>query len=587
MAYKLTDFSDLYAAIQEELKVQSTDTNSLNRIKRAINMMYLDEVVPAARWPWLNGNTTIVHPAFYGTGTASVTPLSDTVTLSIAVPSTVGASGSFLNYLFSVDGTNEVYKVAAHTALSTTVTLDKAYNGVLSATASYKIWKEDLELPTDLRETIEVWHDHMTDPMEPRGLQEFRRTAAEGQKSEARPCYYTTYDYRDPSTDDGETESDRYRLLKVFPSISSSSTLIKLDYVKEVSALDAAGDEPAMAVEDRIVLFYGALSLLWGSIGRNPEEAARNRGLFDTKLAKMAGKIQDSMDKPQIAPDSTYMLKMRGNRIKGISRRGNSAFGGGQSTYSAPTYLAGVTINGATITGNVTVSPGITVDGIDLSADAATQAAHIALTSGVHGAVGSVVGTTDTQTLTNKTVDASANTITNLTNTSIAAAADIARTKIAAGTAYAILANNAAGVMSENAALIANTIVASDVNGQLVSSAITATELTYLDDAEAVTSISLNDNTASPTVVASWAASSFAAIHMNYILRRGASNYETGTIMIITNAASAAMAQNSATLGALGVSFTVDYSTPNVRLLYTTTSTGLAATGSYKLQKWA
>ena len=45
MAYKLMDFSDIYTAICEELKIPTTDTTNLNRIKRAINMMYLDEVV--------------------------------------------------------------------------------------------------------------------------------------------------------------------------------------------------------------------------------------------------------------------------------------------------------------------------------------------------------------------------------------------------------------------------------------------------------------------------------------------------------------------------------------------------------------
>lgn len=584
-AYKLLDFSDIYLAIAEELKIQSSDTTSLNRIKRAINMMYLDEVVPAARWYWLSGHNSVLHPAYYATGTAAVTPLSTTVTLSTAPGSTVGESGSFLNYRFSVDGTNEVYTISAHTALSTTVTLSKAYNGTLASAATYKIWKDDLALPTDLRETTELWHDHSPSPMEPRGLQEFRRLSAEAPKAEDRPCYYTTYDYKDPSTGDAETESDRYRLLKVYPAISQYSTILHFDYVKEATALDLAGDEPLMPIEDRIVLFYGGLSLLWGSIGRNPEEAARNRALFDMKLAKMMGKIQDSMDKPRVEPDSLYMAKMRGGRIKGFLNRG-AAFQGGQSTYSAPTFLQDVTINRATLTGNMTVSSGITIDGRDISVDGTAQDSHIAATSGVHGATGTIVGTSDSQTLTNKVINASNNTITNIVNANINAAAAIARTKLASGTAYRVLANDVSGVMSENAALTASRLVQSDANGQLESSVITSTELTYLDDVEALTTAVLADNTAAAANVATWAHASFQFVFMDYSLSRGAGNREAGTLKIATDGSTASIAQAASSIGTLGTTFTVDISGANLRLRYTTTSTGTAVTMKYKLQKW-
>lgn len=53
--------------------------------------------------------------------------------------------------------------------------------------------------------------------------------------------------------------------------------------------------------------------------------------------------------------------------------------------------------------------------------------------SGVHGVTGSVVGTSDAQTLTNKTFDADLNTVSNIDNADIKAAAAIDATKIADG----------------------------------------------------------------------------------------------------------------------------------------------------------
>lgn len=57
--------------------------------------------------------------------------------------------------------------------------------------------------------------------------------------------------------------------------------------------------------------------------------------------------------------------------------------------------------------------------------------------------------------------------------------AAIARTKLANGNNYRILANNSSGVMSENAAITANMAVISDANGQLTQSTTSATRLGY------------------------------------------------------------------------------------------------------------
>ena len=67
-----------------------------------------------------------------------------------------------------------------------------------------------------------------------------------------------------------------------------------------------------------------------------------------------------------------------------------------------------------------------------------------------------------------------------IVNADIATAAAIARTKTASGTAYRILANNASGVMSENAALVGGFAIISDGNGQLAEAATTNTQIGYL-----------------------------------------------------------------------------------------------------------
>lgn len=131
----------------------------------------------------------------------------------------------------------------------------------------------------------------------------------------------------------------------------------------------------------------------------------------------------------------------------------------------------------------VTPSPGVTDHTLLTNIGTNTHAqidTHIGGSSNVHGVgVGnSVVGTGTSQTLTNKTIDADLNTITNIENADIKAGAAIAysklalsnsivnadvatgaavdRTKLANGTANHVIINNASGTMSSEAALAAS-----------------------------------------------------------------------------------------------------------------------------------
>lgn len=115
---------------------------------------------------------------------------------------------------------------------------------------------------------------------------------------------------------------------------------------------------------------------------------------------------------------------------------------------------------------------------------------------------------------------------------------------------------------------------------------ITGSEFSYLDDAEGLTTVALADNQASAADVATWAHASFSAIHMTYSLSRGAGIRETGVIMISTDGTTATVSREGAPVGSNGITFTADVSGANVRLRYTSTSTGTGATMKYKLLKW-
>lgn len=125
------------------------------------------------------------------------------------------------------------------------------------------------------------------------------------------------------------------------------------------------------------------------------------------------------------------------------------------------------------------ISTAGTFDGRDVSADGATLDAHVAATV-AHGATGAVVGTTNSQVLTNKSIDADTNTITNIENADIKAGAAIDATKIADGSVTSIefqyintLSSNAQTQLAARvvgpASAVDNTIVRYDsTTGKLV-----------------------------------------------------------------------------------------------------------------------
>lgn len=402
--YQVRTFGEILATIREEMQFSSSDTTKLNRIKRDVNAI-LNEIAAEKNWWWLQGSVSLQLPAYIHAGTATVTAGESGVTLSIA------PVASMKNYWFAVDGFQEIYRVESHTEGALTLKLDGLFAGSTSSTATYKLWKDRIPLPTDCKETTSVYHEYFSTNLDAKGRQEFRRITALNPRAEGKPAYYYTGDFYDPSQTstitslpavttrastgpvktmvfasglptsitsawaagdpirlriqgagdpsyngdvlvstvtqtnvandtliytgkgelqesatsdssisvtqlDQEAEYDRYRELFLYPCLNTSRVLIHVDYIKQVLPLNNDSDEPTIPLEDRMVLVYGALSRAW-SRDRNPDEAARNLGMYKNKLAKMAGKLQDSQESPRFAVNREYLRSKRNISMRG------------------------------------------------------------------------------------------------------------------------------------------------------------------------------------------------------------------------------------------------------------------------------
>lgn len=626
--YQLRTFKDIVDAAMEELKLQATDTISRNRIKRDVNMAYLDEVAPYEQWKWLRGQVSLAHEARFNSGSCTVTQNSVAVTLTTA-PAT-----SRKGYYFSVDGQNEVYRIAQHTANSTSVILEIPFIGASAATQNFKIWTDRIPLPNDMRDAVSVHVDYRDVPLEGQGIQQFRRHMTTGQKTEARPAFYTVSDYVDPSPfstvsgipavltstseglvktivfassvedylragdhievtgalnfalngeftvssvssatitytgvtslvqastadtsivvkkDNNEKSNERFKELWIFPALYNTRCMVHIDYTKEPLPLAEDDDEPLMPIGDRTVLLYATLHRVW-SRERNPEEAQRNGVLYERKLNKMAGKVDDSTDLPVLRTGKTYLAAKR----ETTRRRPTNSFrfeGGGATSGSAPEVVG--TANTVAIYG----PDGVLIGSTLVSVTELNQ---------LDGILSKAVGVSDAQTLTNKVIDADANAISNIDNSDIKALAGIEVDKLEA--------------------LTPTTVAILDASGFLASSAITPTELTYLNDFIPLTSVTLVDNQVAAANVFTYTAASFTSSIVEYSITRGAGNQEVGQLLIATDGTTVNMTQVASQLGTIGVTLTADISGGAVRVRYTSTSTGTAPTFKYIQRRWA
>lgn len=466
--YQLKTFVDLYTAVREELKIQSTDTTALNRIQRDINISYLDEVVPFSQWKWLRGSFDTTIYAYITAGTATATLNSQTVTLTVPI----GASKQ--GWLFSVVGYSEVYRIAQHASNTGTVILEAPFTGSTNSAYQYQIWTDEIYLPSFIRETFEVRHDFNDQVLTNCGLQEFRTYVTSLPKAQGRPYFYTTNTYTDPvdfSVPTGlpavtnrasgaltktitfasdvsnyinqgdriqisgagdqsyngnyvvasqssnlitytgitpifegtvtETamvvrklqpysDSRRSKRILLYPSLFTQNTTIHIDYIREVPPLQNDSDEPLMPIGDRTILLYGALHRAW-SRERNPEEATRNKGLFDEKMKRMAGKMDDSIDQVRLIPNKIYLGSKRMAQRQKDNRNGlPEGWGGGTA--------GGTVITGTGNTVAIYNSTGQLASGTITVAQLQNA---VTVTSSISG---SIVDTTSIQTLSNKTL---------------------------------------------------------------------------------------------------------------------------------------------------------------------------------------
>lgn len=628
MAQQLKTFADIQAAVREELKVSATDSSTVARIKRDINIVY-SEVINSNRWWWLQQNVSLQVPQMYQTGTCTVYHNQNKVTFSQPI------GGKKQGYFISITGDKEIYEIESHSPGDAFVKITKRYIGASVQNVSFKIWTDRIPLPTNCKETIEVTTTLGRAPLENLGRQEYLRLQSMLPLRQGVPEVYTTGDFNEPfpttaisalpnlitrtssgiiktllfddalpntltvgqkikvskanqagfngevmiaaisqtnvardtlvytgtedftevATPDADltiaaiattTNSARYRALFVYPAITDTRVGLQVEYQKAAPAMDADDDEPIIPIDDRIVLLYGALHRAW-SRERNPEEAVRNVTLYKEKLARMAGQIQDSLDKPLLRPSKLYLGAKRASLRH---RRFNFAMDGflgaiqANTSGGSPVAVLGTPDTVAIFNSDGELEGSSVVSTTELNYLDGASSNIQAQIDAISGGLGSL----------------------SIVDSQVNAAAAIQRSKLANGSANKVVVNNGSGVMTD--------------------SSVTDTELTFLSGVIPLTSLSIPNNQAAPAPLFTIPVANTYCFILYSILRQGI-NVEGGTMLLLNDGTSADLTIDSAVLGATGIALSADVSGGNVRVLATSTNTGFTAAFKYAVIKWA
>jgi len=152
-----TDFSDLYTALLNAVRMETGITATENQAKRAINVALHDMHIGfGEHFPWATRRATLVTQAPYSTGTLSINQGDTVLTGSGTAWNTnnaFGVANMRVGGKITIASGNEVYEIATVTN-DTTAALTTDYIPANASGAAYSYFEDEYALATDFLRPI-------------------------------------------------------------------------------------------------------------------------------------------------------------------------------------------------------------------------------------------------------------------------------------------------------------------------------------------------------------------------------------------------------------------------------------------------
>lgn len=302
-----TTFSTLYTAVANRVRIPTSNTTELAKIKAIVNQVYRD-ILFHEDWYWLVKRTVINTASAFDHGTITIVSGSTEFTLSNVATSLGSFVGRKLLLPTAGPDSLAVYRIATHTADLATGNLDSEFTQDSVTSTAFHVYKDEYDLPTDFLSFVDM--QRFGFPLAAKSVGPFDMLQMKGSDTRVgRPQRYTVNDF--DTTGDPTTQ----RQLWVHP-YPDHTYRMEIYYRRQAADMSGDSDVPAMPNEFRDILVDGALAIAYPAMLADESRGQMFRQRYEQGLARMAAQNREKTgQKPSIQPLDQHRGWVKRRRI--------------------------------------------------------------------------------------------------------------------------------------------------------------------------------------------------------------------------------------------------------------------------------
>lgn len=307
-------YDDIQTRVANSLRIPVSNTTEMTKLQAIINETYRD-VCAKSDWWWLQ-KRTVVNTAVKAMMSSGTVTNGSTAVSALVADTGSSLATSLTGYVMLVPGDSNdslaVYRVSAHTAAATSLTLDAAYTGDTSTTGALRFYQDAIPLPVDCGKVLNVKRFGERHPLRREGIETISMLKL-SDTSEGKPELYSVFDF--VTTGDPTTQ----RLLQIHPYPDKTYRLEI--YYKQNLNTELTGTTRSMIPDDYAqVLIYGALARGYPIVLNDLDRGKHYQALFNDVLALMSAQQREyASDNAQMAPDNVHRGHRRFRRGRRVS----------------------------------------------------------------------------------------------------------------------------------------------------------------------------------------------------------------------------------------------------------------------------